>query len=608
MNFKNRIKYWAFFVLLVAFSQVNASIADRHIIAVEAAIGELEKASIQLIDVRKAQEYAAGHVLGAVNVWRTAYVDTTSAYGGVMPTREQFQELLSTLGVKAEDKIILYDGKGGCEAARFWWILKTYGHPNAYLVDGGFTAFAVIDSLITSTETSITTSKYEFPEAENLALFASLNEVRMSLEDPNSILLDTRSLAEFSGRIQKKGAFRAGRIPGSILKEWTNSIHYDKDKRMKSVKDLAYDFHQLGITKDKNVIVYCQSGVRSAHTTFVLTEVLGYDKVKNYDGSWIAWSYHQELPIDSGETIDASMLEASNTADYWRLFVGSFSSYGSYVWSEITFQAKPWYQNYFWLLILLSLVVWLLEVLFPWRKNQPVIRTDFWIDAFYMFFNFFIFNLVIFIAFCNLSSQFFKDLVGRDLSDFALIHIQDYPEWAQLLVFFVATDFIQWFTHVLLHRFDFLWRFHQVHHSVEEMGFAAHLRYHWMENVFYTPMKYIVVMLIGGFHPEQAFIIYYISIAIGHINHANVAWSYGPLKYVLNNPKMHIWHHAHDLPERHKNGANFGISLSSWDYLFRTNYLPHSGRDIKLGFEKIERFPKTFLKQLFTGFKSTGNK
>ena len=288
--------------------------------------------------------------------------------------------------------------------------------------------------------------------------------------------------------------------------------------------------------------------------------------------------------------------------DFIELISNSYIDYGNYVWSEITFQAKPWYQNYFWLLILLSLVVWLLEFLFPWRKNQSLIRKDFWLDVFYMFFNFFIFNLVIFIAFCNLTSQVFKDLFGGDLSDLALINIQDYSEWLQLFIFFVATDFVQWFTHVLLHNFHFLWRFHKVHHSVEQMGFAAHLRYHWMENVFYTPMKYIMVMLIGGFHPEQAFVVYYVAIAIGHLNHANIGWSYGYLKYILNNPKMHIWHHAHDLPESHKNGVNFGISLSIWDYIFKTNYIPHSGRDIKLGFDKIESFPKTFIKQLFSGF------
>ncbi len=287
---------------------------------------------------------------------------------------------------------------------------------------------------------------------------------------------------------------------------------------------------------------------------------------------------------------------------YIDAFFRSFSDFGSYTWREITFQVDPWYVNYFWWLIVLSLFVWSLEIAFPWRKDQAIIRKDFWLDAFYMFFNFYIFKLVIFMSFSNVTEMAFKDIFGGDLSKFALIDISSYPAWLQLLIFFVATDFIQWFTHVILHRFDVLWEFHKVHHSVEQMGFAAHLRYHWMENVFYTPMKYIAVMLIGGFTPEQAYIVFYLSIAIGHLNHANVSFDYGPLKYIFNNPKMHIWHHAMALPEGRRHGVNFGISLSLWDYIFRTNYIPSNGRDIKLGFAHLSEFPKTFWKQLVYGF------
>lgn len=280
----------------------------------------------------------------------------------------------------------------------------------------------------------------------------------------------------------------------------------------------------------------------------------------------------------------------------------SFGNFAGYTWREITFQVDPWYVNYFWWLIVLSVVVWGLEIAFPWRKNQPIIRKDFWLDAFYMFFNFYIFKLVIFMSFSTVTEMFFTDIMGGDLKKLALIDISAYPGWAQLLIFFVATDFIQWFTHTLLHRYDFLWQFHKVHHSVEQMGFAAHLRYHWMENVFYTPMKYIAVMLIGGFTPEQAYIVFYTAIAIGHLNHANIDVDYGPLKYIFNNPRMHIWHHAYSLPEGRRHGVNFGISLSIWDYIFRTNYIPESGRDIKLGFSNLTKFPKTFWKQLYYGF------
>ncbi|MBK9190449.1 MAG: sterol desaturase family protein [Crocinitomicaceae bacterium] len=289
--------------------------------------------------------------------------------------------------------------------------------------------------------------------------------------------------------------------------------------------------------------------------------------------------------------------------EYIDTFLKSFSDFARYTWNEITFNVDPWYVNYFWWLVILSLVVWGLEIAFPWRKNQPTLRKDFWIDAFFMFFNFYIFKLVIFMAFSNVTEMAFKDLFGGDLKSLALFDISTLPAIAQLVIFFVITDFIQWFTHVLLHRYNFLWKFHKVHHSVEEMGFAAHLRYHWMENVFYSPMKYIAVMLIGGFTPEQAFIVFYFAIAIGHLNHANIGISYGPLKYILNNPKMHIWHHAYELSPQHKYGANFGITLSIWDYIFRTNYIPSDGRDIKLGFDGIEKFPKKFVPLNLYGFR-----
>lgn len=287
---------------------------------------------------------------------------------------------------------------------------------------------------------------------------------------------------------------------------------------------------------------------------------------------------------------------------YVDAFLQSFADFAGYTWREITFQVDPWYVNYFWWLVVLSLVVWGLEIAFPWRKDQAIIRKDFWLDAFYMFFNFYIFKLIIFISFSNVTEMLFTDLLGGDLKRFSIIDISYYPQWAQLLIFFIATDFIQWFTHVLLHRFDVLWEFHKVHHSVEQMGFAAHLRYHWMENVFYTPMKYIVVMFIGGFTPGQAYIVFYTAIAIGHLNHANVRFDYGPLKYIFNNPKMHIWHHALNLPGERRHGVNFGISLSFWDYLFRTNYIPSNGRDIMLGFSNLSKFPKTFWQQLLVGF------
>jgi len=134
------------------------------------------------------------------------------------------------------------------------------------------------------------------------------------------------------------------------------------------------------------------------------------------------------------------------------------------------------------------------------------------------------------------------------------------------------------------------------------MGFAAHLRYHWGETIIYKSMLFIPLAVIGGFNVQDVFIVHYISIMIGHLNHANISLDYGPLKYVLNNPHMHIWHHAKDLPSERRYGVNFGITFSFWDYIFGTAYIPENGRDIELGFDDVEEFPQTFLSQFVYPF------
>ncbi|MEL6823040.1 MAG: sterol desaturase family protein, partial [Calditrichota bacterium] len=156
----------------------------------------------------------------------------------------------------------------------------------------------------------------------------------------------------------------------------------------------------------------------------------------------------------------------------------------------------------------------------------------------------------------------------------------------------------------LLHRVPFLWEFHKVHHSVAEMGFAAHLRYHWMENIVYRSLEYLPLAMIG-FGIDDFFMVHIFTLAVGHFNHSNINIQLGPLKYIFNNPQMHIWHHARELPEERKYGVNFGLTLSIWDYLFGKAYIPHNGRDIPLGFEDLEEFPDTFIGQNLHGFKST---
>jgi sterol desaturase/sphingolipid hydroxylase (fatty acid hydroxylase superfamily) len=286
--------------------------------------------------------------------------------------------------------------------------------------------------------------------------------------------------------------------------------------------------------------------------------------------------------------------------DYWQLIQEAYSGYANYLWQEIT---HPQWHSYFYWLIGVSVFFLLLEWVKPWRKNQAKFRKDFWLDFFYMFFNFFVFSLIVFNAASDVVVHFFNDLLASiGINNLLAFEVMSWPTWSHLLLGFFVRDFVQWWTHRLLHRVPFLWEFHKVHHSVKEMGFAAHLRYHWMETVVYRTIEYLPLALIG-IGLRDFFIIHIFTLAVGHFNHSNFKLNLGPLKYFFNNPQMHIWHHAKALPKERNYGVNFGLTLSIWDYLFKTDYIPESGRDIELGFPGDEDFPKNFTGQIIYGIK-----
>lgn len=280
---------------------------------------------------------------------------------------------------------------------------------------------------------------------------------------------------------------------------------------------------------------------------------------------------------------------------YLDTFFAELNCYAHYLWREIL---NPHWGNYFYWLIGISIIVYALELLFPWRRHQPRIRQDFWLDMFYMFFNFFIFALVGYAAISSVFVQAFNDFLMTvfGIQNLIAINIATWPHWAQLLALFILRDFIQWNIHRLLHRVPWMWQFHKVHHSVRQMGFAAHLRFHFMENIFYRTLEYIPLAMIG-FGISDFLLVHLFAIAIGHLNHANVYLPLGPLRYVFNNPQMHIWHHAKEWPVG-SYGVNYGLSLSIWDYLFGTAWMPRDGRDIELGFPDVETYPKGFWGQV----------
>lgn len=170
---------------------------------------------------------------------------------------------------------------------------------------------------------------------------------------------------------------------------------------------------------------------------------------------------------------------------------------------------------------------------------------------------------------------------------------RDWPLALQIGVAFVVLDLMQWSIHRLLHRVPWLWEIHKVHHSIEALDWLGSMRFHWGEAVVYKTLQYVPLALFG-FNGAALFAVAVVGTAIGHFNHSNVRLDLGPLKYLLNSPEMHQWHHVH--PSAGPINKNFGINLAAWDWLFGTAWLPAPGSPsapARLGFDDIERFPRT---------------
>lgn len=255
------------------------------------------QSNYKLIDFRKREDYDQGHINGALSMWRTDIEDSTYAYGGMMASKQQIEKLFSLLGISNHDTLIIYDDRGLCEAARLWWILQNYDFENVKLLNGGYPAWLEYGGKPSIQTPVVSETTFTLNDSSSMKLYISKEDVINHLNQ-NVTLLDTRSVDEFTGENHKKGAFKAGRISNSVHIDWANAIDYNGNKKLKSIQELESIYSDLLDKKDSLIIVYCHSGVRSAHTTFVLTQLLGFKKVKNYDGSWIEWSHFDELKFE----------------------------------------------------------------------------------------------------------------------------------------------------------------------------------------------------------------------------------------------------------------------------------------------------------------------
>jgi sterol desaturase/sphingolipid hydroxylase (fatty acid hydroxylase superfamily) len=204
---------------------------------------------------------------------------------------------------------------------------------------------------------------------------------------------------------------------------------------------------------------------------------------------------------------------------YIKTFTEATTGFASYLWQDIT---HPSFNSFFWWTIALSLVFWAFELIKPWRTKQAAFRKDFWLDLFYVFFNFFLFSLIVWQGGQQVLARLFGDIIGLfGLKNIVALEVHKLPVWAFYLILFLVGDFVSWNVHRILHRVPWMWEFHKVHHSVEQMGFAAHVRYHWMENLIYWTFRFLPFAVLGA-DMGQIFGIHVLNLAWGHFNHTNI--------------------------------------------------------------------------------------
>jgi thiosulfate/3-mercaptopyruvate sulfurtransferase len=244
-----------------------------------------------LIDVRPAEDFAGGHLPGAVHfdVFGLSLIDTSDA--PLKAFMHMIHHIFELRGISEKNEAVVYENQSGMRAARALWFLDYFGHPNARMLDGGMQAWKSAGFASTTEATPPKAASFKISERRDV--LATAQDVLQSLNKNETAILDTRSRSEYLGTQIR--AARGGAIPGAIHIEWTDNL--DNSGKFKSTAELQAMYSRAGITPDKEVISYCQGGYRAAHS-YVALRLIGFPRIRNYIGSWKEWGDRTDLPIE----------------------------------------------------------------------------------------------------------------------------------------------------------------------------------------------------------------------------------------------------------------------------------------------------------------------
>ncbi len=245
--------------------------------------------------------YETGHLPGAVKLdW---HVDVQDPVARDFVNQQSFERLMSHWGISNDTAIVFYGDKNNWYACYSFWLFTMYGHKNMKIMNGGRAKWEAEKRPMTKEVPHFAPTTYHAQPADE-SIRAYRDEVTAGLNNPGRRLIDVRSPQEYSGELihmvnyPQEGAQRGGHIPGAKSIPWATAAN--SDGTFKSAEELRQIYGGKDITPDKDVIAYCRIGERSAHTWFVLTRLLGYPRVRNYDGSWTEWGNLVRAPIEKG--------------------------------------------------------------------------------------------------------------------------------------------------------------------------------------------------------------------------------------------------------------------------------------------------------------------
>ena len=307
MTLRNSILFILLAVELISCKEKSMSPVQQEVllsgqlVSYDSPLLKSNDPTVAIIDFRKQDSYNKGHLPGAINLYRNEFQDTTLPYAGMRMNKSLVAERLGKAGITEKATLIVYDDKGSSDASRFWWLLNLYNFEQVYLLDGGIGHWEKMGGTLSRINPEITTEVFRFPDQPDKPLLITKENLLKLIKSnaSNVFLLDARSAEEYKGQYLKAGAKKAGRISKSINIDWSEAVDYGNTYTFKPLAELEKIYGKIGASREDTIIVYCHSGVRSSHTTFVLTQLLNYKNVLNYDGSWVEWSYDDDLPFET---------------------------------------------------------------------------------------------------------------------------------------------------------------------------------------------------------------------------------------------------------------------------------------------------------------------